>query len=300
MPELPEVETVVRTLRPHVEGRTIVFAEEIRRPCVLKDGLPLAKAAGARIDEVTRRGKLVVMHLHMADGTSGRLLVHLRMTGRLTAAEACPADRTALRKGADKYVRAGLGLAEGSGQTCSSVIWFSDPRTFGRILLTTPERLEQWSFWKELGPEPLLLEGEALYPLMRSRASVKARLLDQHVIAGIGNIYADESLFRAGIHPKREAVSLSREDCARLLKALQDVLTLSIEQCGSSIKDYRDADGNVGAFQNSFAVYSRAGERCVRCGRILRKEKIAGRTSVFCPHCQKLPSSSHHKDIATK
>ena len=118
-------------------------------------------------------------------------------------------------------------------------------------------------------------------------SAIKAVLLDQKVLAGVGNIYADESLFAAGIDPRRKALALTRLQAARLLQCLQDVLLLSISQCGSSIRDYRDADGNVGAFQNTFAVYGRGGQECKTCGRPLEKTRVAGRSTVFCPHCQR-------------
>ena len=167
-------------------------------------------------------------------------------------------------------------------------LFFDDVRAFGLLLAGTPQTMQQWSFWRELGPEPLELTDAAFSARLDSKNSaIKAVLLDQKVIAGVGNIYADESLFAAGIDPRRKACSLSAAQRSRLLRCLKDVLELSISQCGSSIRDYRDANGNVGAFQNSFAVYGRNGQACKACGRALEKIKVAGRATVYCPHCQK-------------
>lgn len=140
---------------------------------------------------------------------------------------------------------------------------------------------------EKLGPEPLEMSADEFVRRLRGRRQVKTMLLDQTVIAGIGNIYADESLFRAGIHPAAPADRLGDERKRKLFDALQYVLRLSIRECGSSIRNYRDAEGNAGAFQNSFAVYGRAGEKCVRCGSVLKKITIGGRTSTFCEKCQK-------------
>lgn len=164
---------------------------------------------------------------------------------------------------------------------------FDDVRTFGRVLVGGDRVLESWPFWKKLGPEPLEMSADEFVHRLHGRRQVKTMLLDQTVIAGIGNIYADESLFRAGIHPAAPADRLSAEQKRKLFDALQYVLRLSIRECGSSIRNYRDAEGNAGAFQNSFAVYGRAGEKCVRCGSVLKKITIGGRTSTFCEKCQK-------------
>ena len=167
-------------------------------------------------------------------------------------------------------------------------LFFDDVRAFGLLLAGTPETLARWSFWRELGPEPLELTASAFAAcLSQKNAAIKAVLLDQKVLAGVGNIYADESLFAAGIDPRRKASTLSLAKRNRLLQCLKNVLRCSIEQCGSSIRDYRDANGNVGAFQNSFAVYGKGGEPCSVCGRPLEKVRVAGRGTVFCPHCQK-------------
>lgn len=285
MPELPEVETVARTLRPQVQECLIEGAEVLRSGSLHPLSLPLATLAGRRIADVGRRGKLLLVHL--APPESGRtpeetapdlLAVHLRMTGRLMVyAPGTPPG---------SHTRCVFDLRTPDGDRRR--LFFDDTRAFGLVLAATPEILQAWDFWRELGPEPLEIGEREFAALLRSRgAALKAVLLDQKVIAGIGNIYADESLFQAGLDPRRKASSLSPAQSRCLLAALKDVLRRSIAQCGSSIRDYRDANGDVGAFQNSFAVYGRGGAACIRCGRPLQKIRVAGRATVCCPHCQK-------------
>ena len=289
MPELPEVETVVRTLRPHVQGLFVVKAIEVKRPCVMPQGLPLEAAEGCRLTGVARRGKLIVMDLER--WPAGKLLhvvVHLRMTGSLLAQDAqSPFAADAMPFMAGKYTRCLFGFAARPSGPCTECVRFDDVRTFGRILVGGDDVLAAWPFWRKLGPEPLEMTADDFVRRLRGRRMVKAMLLDQTVIAGIGNIYADESLFRAGIHPAAPADGLSDARKRRLFSSLQDVLRLSIEECGSSIRNYRDAEGHAGAFQNSFAVYGRAGEKCPRCGAVLEKTTVGGRTSTFCKRCQK-------------
>ncbi|MBD5627647.1 MAG: bifunctional DNA-formamidopyrimidine glycosylase/DNA-(apurinic or apyrimidinic site) lyase [Desulfovibrio sp.] len=285
MPELPEVETVVRTLAPHVTGSRIVGAEVLRPSAVHPLSLALASLAGFAVTGVRRRGKLILMDVAPgpgpAPGNAGTIptlvAVHLRMTGRLLPR---PAGRAP-----GPYTRWYLDLVAPDGTP--QRLFFDDTRAFGTVLAATPALLERWEFWRSLGPEPLELDEAAFAELLRGRRAVKAALLDQRVVAGIGNIYADEALHRAGIDPRRPAGGLDARERRALLGALRDVLSLAIAQCGSSIRDYRDADGNAGAFQNSFAVYGRAGEACKACGRPLARVRVAGRATVYCPHCQR-------------
>ncbi|MBQ8172441.1 MAG: hypothetical protein IJ034_00680, partial [Mailhella sp.] len=157
----------------------------------------------------------------------------------------------------------------------------------GQVRGLCGRELEAWKFWKELGLEPLEMEPAFFVRRFASRKAVKALLLDQAVVAGVGNIYADESLFRAGIRPDAKGCDIAPERLEKLHKALVEVLLLSIRECGSSIRDYRTARGDVGAFQNSFFVYGRAGEKCRACGAELESARVAGRATVFCPVCQK-------------
>lgn len=314
MPELPEVETVARTLAPQVCGRSIVGI------AVLNAGTWQGGTAAKVVEElrpcirgIGRRGKLLVMHFgeggpeaceageeipvptraeqwplfYSAAGVEqGRLALegetpdavtalgfHLRMTGRLfvypQGTEPGPHTRVVFE------------LDDGRR------LFFDDTRKFGQVRALCGSELEAWKFWRELGPEPLEMSAQEFASRFGSRRAVKALLLDQSVVAGVGNIYADESLFRAGIRPDARGCDVAPEKLAALHAALVEVLLLSIRECGSSIRDYRTARGDVGAFQNSFFVYGRAGEKCRVCGRKLQAARTAGRATVFCPKCQK-------------
>ncbi len=283
MPELPEVETIARGLRETLLGR------RIRKVCVREprsvgdnDSKEFCcSLEGKSVGAIRRRGKLLLVDL--AEG--GTIAVHLRMTGRfyLPDPDAQPDKHTHLIFELDP-----LDPPE-PGKPGLDRIFFHDVRKFGSCCLFPDEAsLRQMPFLASLGPEPLELDREAFVGLFAGKKSrIKAMLLDQKTIAGIGNIYADESLFRAGIRPDARAGDISPEQLAKLHQCLQEVLKEAIAACGSSFSDYRDARGNVGAFQNRFRVYGRSGEKCVQCGRKLTTEKVAGRTSVFCSHCQK-------------
>lgn len=314
MPELPEVETVARTLAPQVCGRRIVGISVLNGGTW--QGGTAASAVAAlrpRIRGISRRGKLLVMHFgeggpevcgagedipvptvsgqwplfYSAAGVErGRLRLvgqtpadvtalafHLRMTGRLfvypQGAEPGP------------HTRVVFDLDDGRR------LFFDDTRKFGQVRALCGQELEAWAFWRGLGPEPLEMGAEAFVRRFASRRAVKALLLDQSVLAGVGNIYADESLFRAGIRPDARGCDVPPERLAALHAALVEVLLLSIRECGSSIRDYRTARGDVGAFQNSFFVYGRAGEACRVCGATLEGARTAGRATVSCPVCQR-------------
>ncbi|WP_035068091.1 bifunctional DNA-formamidopyrimidine glycosylase/DNA-(apurinic or apyrimidinic site) lyase [Nitratidesulfovibrio termitidis] len=201
--------------------------------------------------------------------------VHLKMTGRLFVygPEVAP----------NAHTRVVFGLDDGNR------LFFDDARKFGYVRALSDADMTTWDFWRSLGPEPLEIAGPDFVALFRGRRGrIKALLLDQTVIAGIGNIYADESLFRASIRPDAQAGELSPDRLRVLHGHLVDVLRESIAECGSSIRDYRDAHGDAGAFQNRFRVYGRTGQPCVACGRTLTTAKVAGRTTVFCERCQKL------------
>lgn len=288
MPELPEVETVVRSLRPHVDGKVLAYADVVRRPCLEAASKPLSDALGLRVAGLSRRGKLVVMALGDAPRPPLRLVVHLRMTGSLLATDGLFPDPQALRAVSSPYTRVLMGLSGDGRFPCTCALRFDDVRTFGRMLLADGAGLASWPFWAKLGPEPLDLAPAAFSARLGGRRAIKAALLDQTVVAGIGNIYADESLFAAGINPLRPTGLLDEDERARLLACVQAVLSRAIAECGSSIRDYRDADGRAGAFQNSFAVYGRGGQPCRACGATLERCRVGGRSTVFCPHCQPL------------
>jgi formamidopyrimidine-DNA glycosylase len=264
VPELPEVETVARSIAPLV-GRRIVSAE-FRCLRVLRGGDPDAMAKslrGRRIAAVRRYGKFIVVSLL----GGGYLLVHLGMTGRLL-----------LGGPVGKHTHAILTLDRGG------VLLYDDSRQFGRLQYSAefPQRIAK------LGPEPLEVPFEEFAGSLRRRKTrIKALLLNQDFLRGLGNIYADEALFRAGIHPLATASRLRRDRARRLYEAIHAVLTEAIAAGGSSISDYVDAQGRKGFFQFSHRVYQRTGEACVRCGTPIRRLLVAQRSSHFCPRCQK-------------
>lgn len=274
------METVRRTLLPHIKDHAIIGATLLRPTALHPMSMPLNSLYGAVITGARRRGKLLLIDVAHPDANPGRptlLVAHLRMTGALLS---MPAGELA-----HKHTRCIFDLRDAAN--APSRLFFDDIRAFGKLFIATPELLEKWDFWRELGPEPLEMDGKELLERLKGQRPLKTALLDQKVIAGIGNIYADESLFKAGLHPQRPANSLNIEEASKLMAAIQDVLRLSISQCGSSIRDYKDADGNAGAFQNSFSVYGKGGEKCAACGSTLEKIRIGGRATVFCPNCQK-------------
>jgi formamidopyrimidine-DNA glycosylase len=276
VPELPEVETVARGLKAVLPGRRIVNlrlgkTDFIDDPAALERDLP-----DARIESVARHGKFLVLGLQSARARGGglTLLVHLGMTGQLVtrAAEEPVAPHTHVI----------FGLDDGRE------LRYTDIRRFGRMRLIPS--LEQGNVLGGLGLDPLEA-GEAQFSaaLHPRSAHVKALLLDQHVLRGMGNIYTDESLWRARIHPRRIGANLSRVELRRLYRAVQAVLNEAIRSRGSSISDYVDSDGEPGEFQLKHRVYQREGKKCFRCGTLIRRIIVAGRSSYFCPTCQRAP-----------
>ena len=275
MPELPEVETVCRGLQNKVTGDKIISVEVLRKDSV---GSPSVKKfssslPGHRIDKVHRRGKYILIDL--SDGAG--LICHLRMSGRFLIVEK---NRTA-----NKFLRVKILLESGRE------LHFEDMRVFGRLwYVPTGETFEDVvPTLGELGVEPLTeMSAETLAALFKDRKqSVKGALLDQRNIAGIGNIYADESLFQAGIHPARAAGTLKRAELARLAETVKEVLSRAITLGGSTLRDYTSSEGVNGNYQQQSWVYGRTGEQCRTCGKKIERMKIAGRSSHFCPTCQK-------------
>ncbi|HEV2446773.1 MAG TPA: bifunctional DNA-formamidopyrimidine glycosylase/DNA-(apurinic or apyrimidinic site) lyase [Candidatus Sulfopaludibacter sp.] len=263
MPELPEVETVVRSLAPLV-GRRIVSAE-FRNVRILRGGDPddmSARLAGRRIAGVQRYGKFILVSFQ----AGGCLLIHLGMTGRLLLGGA-----------PGKHTHAILTLDRG-------VLLYDDSRQFGSLQYFDefPARVAR------LGPEPLEVPFEEFAAALRRRKTrIKALLLNQTFVRGVGNIYADEALFRAGIHPMAMASRLRGNRIRRLYDGMVAVLTEAIAAGGSSVSDYVDAQGRKGFFQISHRVYQRTGEPCVTCGTPVRRVLVAQRSSHYCPNCQK-------------
>ena len=261
MPELPEVETVVRSVRAYLLGKRILGAKFTSRFVTPGNRAQLAaRLTGRRIDSVARRGKFIVMQLDR-----GTLTVHLGMTGKLLVAGT-----------PDAHTHGVFTLDEG-------VLLYHDPRQFGRI---------QWSAGDSqrvarLGPEPLEVTFKEFRDRLRRNTQVKALLLNQSFLAGVGNIYADESLFAAGIHPLSSAAGLGRVRAERLYTAIRGVLAHAIELGGSSISDYVNAEGERGWFQAEHKVYGREGQPCANCGGAVLKILVAQRGTHFCPRCQR-------------
>ncbi len=274
MPELPEVETIRLHLAPHVEGRVLTALEvSDERWCRPLAGEEVAAAVqGRRIEALGRRGKYLIWELE----DDVHLMLHLRMTGTLLLDPPEP----------PRYSRVRFALDDGHE------LFFDDPRRFGtgELALGGAERDEFLA--ARLGVEPFSPDFTSahLYALTKvSRAPIKAFLLDQRKVAGVGNIYADEALFRAGIHPLRPAGRLTRRQVAGLRDAVVASLDEGIAAKGASIDDFRDPDGVEGSFQDRFLIHLREGEPCLVCGRPVRKLRAAGRGTYACERCQPRP-----------
>jgi formamidopyrimidine-DNA glycosylase len=284
MPELPEVETVVRGLRRSILGRTILSVrlgktDFIDDPVALEEHLP-----GRRIEVIERFGKFMLLRLSAAasdagvdpngDAAPAALLVHLGMTGQLAPSSAAQPS--------NKHTHVYLTLDDGRE------LRYTDARRFGRMAYLTEVPLAEEL--RAFGADPLEVNAAEFAARIRTRsARIKALLLDQSVLRGVGNIYADESLWRAKIHPARLGNRLSVREAETLRKALQDILKKAIVMRGSSISDFLDADGEPGEYQRRHRAYGREGERCYRCRTLIRRIIVAGRSSYFCPKCQPAP-----------
>jgi formamidopyrimidine-DNA glycosylase len=272
MPELPEVETIARGLRQHLTGDIIESVWIGEKPEPLKS--PAKEIAAAlertRVADVRRVGKHIVFDLKGLRGQDGKprhWIVHLGMTGRLLIA----------RPDAEvpKHTHAIARLASGRE------LRFVDPRRFGRLSVAR-------GAFEAAGAEPLDLGLELFSSLFRKRKTpIKSALLNQKLLRGVGNIYADESLFRAGVRPRRRAASLTREELRKLCRAIQQVLNEAIAAGGSSVSNYVDANGEAGLFQFQHRVYQRQGEPCLVCKTPIKRVIIAGRSSHYCPKCQR-------------
>jgi formamidopyrimidine-DNA glycosylase len=287
MPELPEVETVVRGLRVSLPGRTVVEVrfgktDFVEDPAAIAERLP-----GMRISDVTRLGKFIRVALEPGVPQAAalprlNLIIHLGMTGRLTVIRSC--------EPVAPHTHVFFSLDDGRD------LRYTDIRRFGRMLLV-PEP-EFTKFKERLGKEPLEIGAEEFRQYFGSRrARVKALLLDQSVLCGIGNIYADESLFRARLHPARIAETLTKEQLLALQRAIRQVLEEAIRFRGSSISDYLDSEGKKGEFQLRHRVYQRDGKPCFRCKSVIRRVIVAGRSSHFCPKCQPAPRRRRKKSL---
>jgi len=272
MPELPEVETIRRHLAPAVEGRRITHVEVLdARWCEPAPPEEVSAAVdGRRVERLSRRGKYLDWELE----DEVHLVMHLRMTGNILLAPEAP------------YTRVRIDLDSGEHAL------FTDPRRFGTGIVLLGDDARDAYFGERLGVEPLSPDftPEALAHLARGRrAPVKAFLLSQERIAGVGNIYADEALFRARIHPLRPVGTLKRPQLALLRDAVVDSLNAGIDARGATIDDFRHPDGASGTFQDRFLVHLREGEPCVNCGTRIKKMRAAGRGTYVCESCQPKP-----------
>ncbi|MFD0724661.1 bifunctional DNA-formamidopyrimidine glycosylase/DNA-(apurinic or apyrimidinic site) lyase [Lysobacter brunescens] len=275
MPELPEVETTRRGLAPHLEGRRIASVT-LRRPDLrwpipreISDLLPTST-----ITAVRRRAKYLLM-----DTEIGTAIWHLGMSGSMRV---LPVD-TPVR--AHDHVDM---LIEGKGRSGARVLRFNDPRRFGCLLWQAPG--ETHELLRELGPEPLSddFDGDYLFERSRGRnVAVKAFLMDQKIVVGVGNIYVAEALFAAGVSPTRAAGKVSRERYAAIAREVRTILDYAIRRGGTTLRDFISPDGAPGYFEQELSVYGRGGEPCPRCGRALKQSMLAQRATTWCGHCQK-------------
>jgi formamidopyrimidine-DNA glycosylase len=273
MPEMPEVETICRSLRKHIEGK-VIRDVEVRLPRLIKWPSPedfRAILVGRRINALERRAKYMLF-----DVTDGWVLVvHLRMTGRLFYRGAeIPADASAK-----------LSFHFSGGDAME----YFDTRTLGTIYLIREKELSRIYGLSSLGPEPLSPEFTVDYmmkELAKRKGKIKSLLLNQCFIGGLGNIYVDESLSLAGIHPERKSGTLSGSEIERLHEAINQVIEKGISGGGTTLRDYRDGEGNRGTFQDELCVYGRKGLPCPVCGTAIVRTEVAGRGTHFCPRCQ--------------
>ena len=289
MPELPEVETVARGLRQSILGRRILSVglgktDFIDDPAALEQHLP-----GRRIEAVERFGKFMLLRLSAVvasghapdngDAAPASLLVHLGMTGQLAPSPAAQPH--------EKHTHVWMLLDDGRE------LRYTDARRFGRLAYLTEAPLAQ--HLTAFGADPLEVGAEEFAARIRQRrARIKALLLDQSVLRGVGNIYTDESLWRAKIHPARLGAQLNKKQAVTLRKVLQDILRKAIALRGSSISDFLDANGEPGEYQRHHRAYGREGKGCYRCGTPIRRAIVAGRSSYFCPKCQRAPQGRRH------
>jgi formamidopyrimidine-DNA glycosylase len=268
MPELPEVETTVRGLERVLKGHRIARVEA-RRPD-LRRALPVdlgQRLTGSRVTALRRRAKYGLIDTDRGD----TLVFHLGMSGRWRV------DPTDVEKH-DHFI-----IETDEGRRLA----LNDPRRFGSLDLERTDELDQWAPFKALGPEPLDLDARDLKRRLEGRtAAIKLLLLDQRIVAGLGNIYVCEALYRAGIHPRRAGGSISLERLKRLVPAIHDVLAEAIEAGGSTLRDFSSPDGELGYFSKKFAVYDREGKPCA-CGGTVKRIVQGGRSTFFCSKCQR-------------
>ena len=274
MPELPEVETTRRGILPHIEsqrvGRVVLRQRQLRWPisAELEADLP-----GQIIRSVTRRGKYLLLNTDI-----GTLIIHLGMSGSLRILAGASS-----KQAPGKHDHVDIVFAN------QQILRFTDPRRFGCMLWQT-DAIAEHPLLRTLGPEPLEAAFDTPYLYMRSRgrsAPVKSFIMDSRIVVGVGNIYANEALFMAGIAPRRAAGKISRPRYQTLVKAIQEVLESAIAVGGTSLRDFTNSSGEPGYFKQSLCVYGRGGLPCVQCQQVLTEIRLGQRSTVYCTHCQK-------------
>lgn len=282
MPELPEVETVRRGLLPVMEGQVIQLAQ-VNRPDLRWPFPPrmAERLTGARVLALRRRSKYILADL----STGETLLIHLGMSGRMLISGAVVGEFHHHHPAPEKHDHVVLDMQGGARVT------FNDARRFGAMDLLDTAGADRHPLLADIGPEPLgngFSDSYLVTRLAGKNTPIKSALLDQHLVAGLGNIYVCETLYRARLHPARKAGDLTPAQVASLVPVIRSVLAEAIEAGGSSLRDYRQADGELGYFQHSFQVYGREGQPCVTpgCGSVIARMVQSGRSSFFCPTCQ--------------
>jgi formamidopyrimidine-DNA glycosylase len=274
MPELPEVETVVRGLARRLIGRRVAAVDVLHPPSVLGSPQKPQTLIGRTIMQVFRRGKFIRVALD--EGMS--MAVHLRMTGWLGLLAA--ADN---KKNPPSHVRVLFTLDK------ADVLIFRDVRTFGRVWCGSEDELQALPSLSKLGPEPLLIDAQTFTQRLRARqTALKALLLDQTFLSGVGNIYADEALYAAKLHPRTKSSLVKPAKARELHAAIQDVLRAAIKAGGSSVENFVNSDGEQGWFQRKLRAYGRGGEKCERCNHTMQRILVSQRATCFCPACQKM------------
>ena len=275
MPELPEVETIANGLNQVLPGEIIKNVEIFYSGCIKGDlGSFQESVKNRQIQGVRRRGKLLILDLDR----DKHIVCHLKMTGQLLWE-----DKGKGENFSDKYTQLVFNLAG------NNRLFFQDKRKFGYLGFFSSDELQQWDFIANLGPDALEITEQDLKNLIgHKKMKLKSFLMDQKMIAGIGNIYADEALFKAGLHPCLRACDLDSDQVAKLKQSLHTVLNKAIDAKGSSFSDYVDSSGNSGSFQEQFCVYGCKGGKCKHCGTDLETIKVSSRSSVYCPCCQPL------------
>lgn len=283
MPELPEVETVRRGLAPVMEG-VVIKQADVNRPDLRWPFPPqmATRLTGQKVMRLRRRSKYILADLESGES----LLIHLGMSGRMLISGEPLGQFVHEHPAPEKHDHVVLHMQNGARIT------FNDPRRFGAMDLLNTATAEAHKLLSAIGPEPLgneFHEAHLIAALKGRNTPIKSALLDQRIVAGLGNIYVCEALYRTGIHPARKAGRLSKERVARLVPIIREVLAEAIEAGGSSLRDFRQADGELGYFQHRFDVYGREGEVCrsAGCGNVIRRIVQSGRSSFYCGQCQR-------------